>query len=258
VTVSAAPPLVRNALALARQGIPVFPCRVNDKRPLTVNGFKDADLDPSKIREWWTTWPRALIGVPTGLRFVVIDLDLQHVEALAWYNKERPRLPVTRTHVTKSGGRHLLFKTDLRVGCTASKIAPHVDTRGRGGYIIWWPACGFEVLHGGVLQNVPDWIVETLAPAASNVTYLAVYRQSPANNDARIRGLVTTVTRAREGERNSVLFWASSVVRDMIAEGDLTRDASKQALAEILRASMQTGLGLAEVRRTVASAMRAR
>lgn len=38
-----------HALLLARQGIPVFPCR-QDKSPATKNGFKDATLDTVQIK----------------------------------------------------------------------------------------------------------------------------------------------------------------------------------------------------------------
>jgi hypothetical protein len=245
------------ALALARQGLPVFPCRVNDKRPLTANGFKDASTDPAKIKGWWTAWPRALVGVPTGERFVVLDLDLQHAEAQRWHDQHRAHLPATRTHFTKSGGRHLLFKPDPRVTCSAGKIAPHIDTRGNGGYAIWWPACGLEVLHGRALAAVPDWIIEALAPPA-NVIDFSIYLENRANNNARIQGLVVTVAGAREGERNSLLFWASCIVRDMLDSGQLTHSAGEQALAEIFRASMQTGLRADEIRRTLASALKAR
>ena len=47
------------------QNIPVFPCRA-DKKPYTEHGFKDASKNLEQIAEWWTKWPDALIGVPTG------------------------------------------------------------------------------------------------------------------------------------------------------------------------------------------------
>src|SRR6516225_7884761 len=82
------------ALALTRQGVPVFPCRCNDKRPLTMNGFKDATTDPNIVKKFWSGWPRAYIGVPTGDKFVVIDIDLQHPEAASWHAENRERLPL--------------------------------------------------------------------------------------------------------------------------------------------------------------------
>src|SRR5262249_33577167 len=151
------------ALKLARNGIPVFPCGA-DTPPLTPNGFKDASFDAETVHLWWTESPDALIGVPTGMKLCVIDLDLQHSEALKWLEDNRNRVPLTRSHRTRSGGLHWLFAPNDKVKCSAGKLCRGVDTRGHGGYIIWWPACGFEVLHAGVLAQVPDWITEALNP----------------------------------------------------------------------------------------------
>ena len=82
---------LEKALDLARRGVPVFPCKVADKTPYTTHGFKDASTDPARIRRWWSRWPDALIGVPTGIKFVVVDVDLQHREAQQWY--ARANLP---------------------------------------------------------------------------------------------------------------------------------------------------------------------
>jgi bifunctional DNA primase/polymerase-like protein len=243
------------ALALARQGVPVFPCRCNDKRPLTMNGFKDATTDPNIVKKLWLDWPRAYIGVPTGEKFVVVDVDLQHEEAHRWYEANRARLPLTRTHTTKSGGRHLLFAPNAKVGCSTSKLAPHVDTRGTGGYIIWWPACGLEVLHRQVLQPVPGWVVEALAPPPSNVIQFPVWKTSAvANSSARVQGIIAAVVKAREGERNSMLFWAACVVRDMLLDRELDSESGRQVFAALAEASGRTGLTASEIKRTIVSA----
>jgi bifunctional DNA primase/polymerase-like protein len=246
------------ALALARQGLPVFPCRCVDKRPLTQNGFKDASSDLELVHRWWALWPRAYVGAPTGDKFVVIDLDLQHVEALSWFETNDARLPLTRTHVTGSGGRHLLFKPNSKVGCTTSKLGPHIDTRGFGGYVIWWPACGLDVLHPQTLAEVPRWALDALAPAPTNVIpFPRPNRISSANNsDARVQGLVATVANAREGERNSLLFWAAMRIYDMLALRELDRVAGADALAALAEAAFRIGLARTEIMRTIASAAR--
>ena len=246
--------MLAKALALARQGLPVFPCRCVNKRPLTENGFKDASTDPELIRNWWAIWPRAYIGVPTGNKFIVVDLDLQHPEALAWTESNRAHLPLTRTHVTKSGGRHLLFKPDSKVGCTTSKLGPHIDTRGHGGYIIWWSACGLdEVLHRHVLAPVPDWIVEALNPKPAPITTSRISMMAPSPSAASIRGALNVLANAREGERNHALYWVSCRMGEAMRSGTI---AESQALDLLTSVGRQVGLLDREITRTARSGIR--
>ena len=204
---------IKHALALAARGVSVFPC-AETKAPLTPRGFKDASADPGALQHWWTRWPEALIGVPTGERFVAVDVDLQHVEAQDWY--ARANIPPTYTHVTRSGGRHILFQPHEQVRCTASKIWRHVDTRGRGGFIIWWPAAGFDVMHRDVLAPVPDWIVRALQPKPPLTICGEPVVRCAGGDDAKakIAGIVRAVAGAREGERNRPLtFWGACRLR---------------------------------------------
>jgi hypothetical protein len=249
------------ALELAARGIPVFPCRPDDelvdgelykaKSPRTPRGFKDATTDPLRIRQWWTRHPYSLIGTPTGDQFVVIDVDLQHVEAQKWLEDNRARLPLTRAHYTRSGGRHILFQPHDGVTCTAGKLARGVDTRGKGGYIIWWPAHGLDVLHGGVLAPVPDWVLEALRPPAPPRPSSPV--AIPARADRSIAGLIRTIATAREGERNHCTFWASCRFAELVQQGAITETAAVDIIVE---AASRAGLHHDEARRTAASAFR--
>ena len=67
------------ALAYAEAGIPVFPCAASGprcKQPLTEHGHHDATTDLDQIRRWWTRWPDALVGIPTGPDSGVWVLDV--------------------------------------------------------------------------------------------------------------------------------------------------------------------------------------
>src|SRR5262249_45125679 len=164
--------------------------------------------------------PDALVGVPTGHKFVVLDLDLQHPEAQQWY--ARANLPITRTHVTRSGGRHLLFKPRDDFKCSAGKIHHGVDTRGTGGYIIWWPAHGFDVMHGGARAEVPEWLMRKLNPP--EIPSVLPFARKQLRSDKDLEPLVRVILQAREGERNAATFWAACRLAEHVHAGQVGRD----------------------------------
>jgi hypothetical protein len=142
------------------------------------------------------------------------------------------------------------------VGCTASKLGPHVDTRGRGGYIIWWPARGLEVLHGGALAAVPDWVIRRLnpLPPRTNIIPFPPRTPSPEIANARLEGVIKAVVTAMHGQRNSLLFWGACVIRDMIIDRELDQSGGERALKMLAEAGRHTGLAEIEINRTIASA----
>jgi hypothetical protein len=151
---------VRAALRLTRDyRLPVFPCGKN-KKPLTRHGFKDATNDEAQIRRWWSRFPDALIGVPTGSAsgLLVIDVDPAGVDFIL--GEHGDLLGKGRQHNTRRGF-HYLFRApiDLSIGCSTGKLAEGVDVRCDGGYIIWWPATGLDAF-GPQIGNLP------LPPAA--------------------------------------------------------------------------------------------
>jgi Bifunctional DNA primase/polymerase, N-terminal len=240
------------AMELAQRGNRVFPCRP-DKAPYTPRGFLDASADPEVITNWWTRWPDALIGVPTGEKFVVVDCDLQHPEAQYWY--ARANLPITRKHTTRSGGRHILFRPHPGVKCTTGKIHAHIDTRGVGGFIIWWPACGFEVSHSNVLAPAPDFILRALDRQRDCAPHFATPTQldTPQTAKRKLDGVLRTISQATEGTRNSIAFWGACRLAEMAAVGLIDRSS---AVALAVEAAVRSGLSHFEARRTVQSAFR--
>jgi hypothetical protein len=271
---------LKAALRLAAQGLPCFPCHGN-KNPACPNGFKNATAVEKELRILWAHFPGPLIGVPTGARFVVLDLDLQHVEARAWYSEHvGTKLPPTRTHVTRSGGRHLLFRPHPDVKNSTGIIARGVDTRGEGGFIIWWPAIGLEVTRGKAFAPVPGFILDALAKpavgdpftryaAAVNANTWAApaapigggsnvipFRRPDTAPHTRLQAVLGAVARAPEGERNALCFWAACKIRDMIAGGELDHAAGVAALHALVATAENTGLTRREIGRTIGSAMK--
>ena len=103
--------LLEAALDLASSGFAVFPCKPRGKEPLTLHGFKDATRDEAQIRRWWTRWPNANIGLPTGEEngIVVIDVDGDKGETrLALLEGKFGKLP-TSSKASSGKGRHLCF-----------------------------------------------------------------------------------------------------------------------------------------------------
>src|SRR5262249_8510145 len=106
--------------------------------------------------------------------------------------------------------------------------------------------------------EVPDWVLEALVPSPTNVIPFPTPERkfSAKDGDARVQGLVVTVANAREGERNSLLFWAAMRIYDMLAGREIDGPAGTHAFAALAEAASRNGLPSIEIRRTLASAAR--
>jgi len=170
--------MLQAALAYAAQGWPVFPCKPQDKKPLTFHGFKDATKDIVQITAWWTRWPNAMIGVPMGAASGVFCVDLDRkpnepdgVATFAKLESEHDKVPETRMQVTPSTGRHLLFKWCKNIrGYKLKEFAPGIETRGEGNYIIVAPSVMADgkgyTSNDAVIVDAPDWLLKLIAACA--------------------------------------------------------------------------------------------
>lgn len=132
--------LLEAALWYANQGLPVFPCQPGGKTPATTHGFKDATTDLEVIRTWWRQTPAANIGLPTGGRYDVLDIDgppgYRSVAKLA----DTGRLPefYAGRVITARGGMH--YYLPATGAGNAAGFRPGLDYRGAGGYVIAPPS----------------------------------------------------------------------------------------------------------------------
>lgn len=135
--------LADTAHEYAAAGVAVFPIEPSGKRPLTKHGFKDATTDPGQVTAWWTQWPDANIGLPTGHLFDVIDVDGSEGVAAMWGGAECVADSLTilgHAHTARNGGHHLYVPVRGHGNKTA--IRPGVDYRGAGGYVVAPPSVG--------------------------------------------------------------------------------------------------------------------
>lgn len=130
--------LAGSALWYAAQGIPVFPLQPGSKIPATRHGLDDGTTDPDRIREWWTKVPDANIGLCCGHRFDVIDIDGPE-GARSWCNLDDLPPTIGAVSTPRPGGTHLYIEP-VGLRNSTSQIAPGIDTRGRGGYVVAPPS----------------------------------------------------------------------------------------------------------------------
>lgn len=123
----------------------IFPVGPN-KRPMIEGWQEHATRDPDTIRAWQSQGVKAW-GIPTGAQngLFVIDLDTDDtgaqagkaaLEAMPSYAHLLRHISVT----TPSGGSHIYLKhfdgaRNTQPG-SRNQIAPQIDTRGEGGYVV--------------------------------------------------------------------------------------------------------------------------
>jgi len=184
--------LLEAALSYANIGWHIFPLVPKQKVPLTEHGVKDATVDTIQIREWWSKWPNANIGLAcgekSGVYIIDVDVDLEKgingLESL----KEFPPLPETVKQFTPRGGFHAFFKTN-NPPANRNSFRPGLDIRGSGYYVVLAPSvhpnggryCWCDSCLSGdiVLAEYPDfmrpvtrapWACSAMAKDATSVS----------------------------------------------------------------------------------------
>jgi hypothetical protein len=134
------PDLLNAALWYAELGYPVLPCAPGRKMPLTEHGLLQATTDSDQIRTWWTQTPGANVAIRTD-SLLVVDVDGLNNP---WPGEAQQSASLESAPVsyTPGGGRQHVFRQPPNKSWrnTAGRLAPQVDTRADGGYILVAPS----------------------------------------------------------------------------------------------------------------------
>ncbi len=255
-------PLPLVAHELARQGVPVFPCAPDGKRPILEHGYREATTDVRQVEAWWRQRPRANTAIPTGAAsgVVVVDVDVHKVDGYAAYGRaersglfSEPLAVVT----TPTGGRHLYYPADAEREQRSWQVGrAGIDFRGDGGYIIVPPSARMidgervpyrvEQVASGAVRPVGGQRLRDFLDPRPAFQWGERSEHSGAPNVTR---LAAWVARMPEGERNLGLFKAAC----RLAESDMP---PRDALDVLGAAAHHAGLGEREILRTIGSAYR--
>lgn len=265
-------PLLEVALAYAARGWRVLPLKPRDKIPITAHGRDDATTDQPTIRRWWERTPNANIGIATGAvsGIVAIDIDADRggLETFARLEAGHRELTNTLTALTGGGGRHLLFAHPGRPVGNRTNIAPGIDVRGDGGYIVAPPSIHPSgKRYAWVDENLPiapmpGWILsligrggKTTSPPPSAAPKTTVTKTpSPAYVEAALRGELAKLEHAVEGERNNQLNKSAFAFGRFVGTGLLDRGRVE---AELTRVALAIGLTEREVQASIRSGIEA-
>ena len=133
------------ARGYATHGIHVLPTQLNDKIPFPgSHGCLVATTGAVVIINWWDRCPQANVAIATGNGLAVLDIDTKN-DANGWSSlddlmRAHGDLPTTRWAQTPSGGAHFYLRVDGEVRNSAGRLAPGVDVRGDGGYVLAPPS----------------------------------------------------------------------------------------------------------------------
>lgn len=237
-------------LRLARRGLRLLPVQARGKRPLVDEWPKRATFDVETLLTWFDQFSGCNWGLATGSESGVFVLDVDGDDGTTAIRQLSQRYgdEWTRTLTVKTArGTHLYFEypEGRTIRNSAAKLAPGLDVRGEGGYVIVPPSIHpSEVQYAWAgsgedagIATAPAWLLELLTDAAHPVS-----RAPVADCDRTIA----------EGGRNAELLSLAGTMRRRA----MTPQAIEVALLEDNAARCRPPLQEAEVREIARSVSR--
>ncbi len=243
--------LLEAAQRYAELGFPVFPCVPGRKTPLTPNGFHAATTDTEQIEAWWQQYPNANVAIPTS-RLVVIDVDGPENPWLADQPERYDELASGCLAITPRGGKHFYFRppdgTEFR--CQTGQLAPKVDVRAGGGYVLAPPSIVGGKSYRWVEGLELDQPLERLRPLPSWLADVLTERRPQERSPPA--GAAGDANPIPAGQRNGTLAHLAGAMRRV----GMSRAEISAAINQANRDRCSPPLSPAEVEQIAASVSR--
>lgn len=205
-------------------------------------------ITEAQAREWVEAGFN--LGLRTGRRSGILAVDVDRAKGATW------RAPFPRAStLTPTGGEHYYCRApDPCPGNTASTIAPHVDTRGEGGQVVF---PGSRHPSGGRYRfaaAVPAIYPLPAGLLTAETFHVPALAPPPRRGyaDTALAREVYQVSGAAPGTRNDTLNRAAFNLGTLVAGGELDSFTVTEALTA---AAMQAGLPAKEIQTTLRSGL---
>ncbi|HXM57690.1 MAG TPA: bifunctional DNA primase/polymerase, partial [Candidatus Dormibacteraeota bacterium] len=230
---------------------------------LVPRGLHDATRQLAALREWWSSFPNANVGIRTGAESGLVVLDVDGSSGrLTLRALVAAHTPIDARWARTGGGWHAYFAhPGVAVPSSAGRVGPGLDVRGDGGYVIAPPSLhGSRRLYRWIghdaspfpldsLPAMPPWLLALALPddAPTQHVHLRTGKAAAYAAAAAERETIE-VAGAPPGQRNHRLNRAAFKLGQLVGAGLLEEAA---AAAALVGAGLQAGPGERKIRATV-------
>ncbi len=266
--------LLASLKLFARNGIKILPIAPRSKEPMGGYSSRKTFTSWEEIVAFFKRNSEANFAAATGSMSGFFAVDVDGATGIAAMKKliaesgglgKSPRVKTPR-------GFHFWYRCpEIAVKNSASKIAPHIDVRGAGGYVLLPGGIGpngekYRFLNGYGLNGLsigpaPDWLAALVVATPKPSTTACDSAEQPGNmapranyGTATLRAESNRMRALREGRRYDGLNKAAFRMGQVIAAGSLDES---DAGTELLGAAPSTGLSEAESTATIGSGLSA-
>ncbi|MBF0233482.1 MAG: bifunctional DNA primase/polymerase [Desulfamplus sp.] len=150
------------ALEYSEQGYSIIPVDRSTKKPcIPWKEYQNRIATEEEIEDWWEKYPDANVAIITGKKSGLAVVDADSKDGMAWMSQHCTK---TTVYAKTGKGCHAYYlypyHTDIK---NAVRIAPDVDVRGEGGYVVAPPSIHANgtkyewVITGDGFDDMPEF-----------------------------------------------------------------------------------------------------